>query len=359
MTRTPTVYDVAHAAGVSTATVSYTFRNPSRVKESTRELVLDVAQRLGYVPNASARNLARGRTGVLGLFAYDFLWDAPDRRIPAGGVLPESHELTGEPYDEFRLFPVYLDEVQRGFELECWRRGFEIIISGRQGAVEDSAISELAGRVDGLAVFPRRVARPTLQHIARRIPVVELASRGDTDTCSRIDIDNADGVAQLIEHLHGKHGHRTFRFVAADDNADSDTRHLAFAAEITRLGLVALPALRQSPKLAEELAALQGTGALPDALVCASDQVALETLDILHRLGIRVPGDVAITGFDGILAGATSQPRITTVRQPMSEIGRLAADLLIARSADAEIPNETIVLAIRLLVRESCGCTPA
>lgn len=359
MTRTPTVYDVAHAAGVSTATVSYTFRNPSRVKESTREHVLEVAQRLGYVPNASARNLARGRTGALGLFAYDFLWDAPDRRIPAGGVLPDSAELTGEPYDEFRLFPVYLDEVQRGFELECWRRGFEIIIGGRQGAAGDSAINELAGRVDGLAVFPRRVTPSTLQHIARRIPVVEFASRGATGTCSRIDVDNAGGIARLIEHLHREHGHRSLRFVASDDNADSAARLLAFTDEIERIGLAALPPLRQSADLAGELAALIERGDLPDALLCASDQVALETLDILHRLGIQVPQDIAVTGFDGILAGAISRPRVTTVRQPMSEIGRLAAELLIARSADAELDNEAVVLPIRLLVRESCGCTPA
>ncbi|MBB3158881.1 LacI family transcriptional regulator [Microbacterium proteolyticum] len=357
MTRIPTVYDVAHAAGVSTATVSYTFRNPSRVKESTRELVLGVAQRLGYVPNASARNLARGRTGVLGLFAYDFLWEAPDRRTTVEGALPDGSEPSGEPYDEFRLFPVYLDEVQRGFELECWRRGFEIIISGRRGAAEDSAINEFAGRVDGLAVFPRRVTSPTLHHIARRIPVVELASRGATDVCSRIDVDNAGGIALLVEHLHQEHGHRTLRFVVSDDNADSAARSLAYDAAIERAGLPALPPLRQSTDFAGQLTALHENGDLPDALVCASDQVALEALDILHRLGLDVPQDIAVAGFDGILAGAISRPRLTTVRQPMSEIGRIAADLLIARSADIDLPNEAIVLPTRLLVRESCGCT--
>jgi DNA-binding LacI/PurR family transcriptional regulator len=358
MTKTPTVYDVAQAAGVSTATVSYTFRNPARVKESTRELVLQVAQRLGYVPNASARNLARGRTGALGLFAYDFLWDAPDRRIPRGGTLPDSALLTGEPYDDFRLFPVYLDEVQRGFELECWRRGFEIIIGGRQGAAGDTAINELAGRVDGLAIFPRRIEPSTLTHIARRIPVVEFASHGPIDTCSRIDVDNAAGIALLIDHLHSRHGHTAFQFITSADNADSDVRLAAFSAEVSCLGLPPREPLAQTSDLGGHVAALKESNGLPDVFVCASDQLALETLDILQDLGLRVPEDIAVTGFDGILAGAIAHPRVTTVRQPMSEIGRVAADLLIARSTGEELQNEAVVLPVRLLIRESCGCAP-
>lgn len=358
MTKTPTVYDVAHAAGVSTATVSYTFRNPARVKESTRELVLEVAQRLGYVPNASARNLARGRTGALGLFAYDFLWDAPDRRIPNGGSLPESSLLTGEPYDDFRLFPVYLDEVQRGFELQCWRRGFEIILGGREGAAGDTAVNELAGRVDGLAIFPRRVERGTLSHIARRIPVVEFASSGPAEGYSRITVDNEGGIVKLIGHLHETHGTTDFRFVTSADNADSPARHAAFSAEVERLGLRAGESLEQLADLGGSLRALRDAGALPQALVCASDQLALETLDILRALGVRVPAEIAVTGFDGILAGAISSPRITSIRQPMSDIGRVAADLLIARSSGEETEDESIVLPVRILVRESCGCAP-
>ena len=80
MAKGPTVYHVAERAGVSIATVSFTFRQPEKVKASTRELVLAAADELGYVPSASARGLARGRTGALGLFAYDYLLDPAGRR---------------------------------------------------------------------------------------------------------------------------------------------------------------------------------------------------------------------------------------------------------------------------------------
>ena len=127
MARSPTVYDVAKRAGVSIATVSFAFGQPERVKNSTREAVLAAADALGYVPSGNARGLASGRTGALGLFSFDYLMDAsgsPPQTAnePADRGLAAS---TGEdPNEDFRLFPLYLDEVQRGFELECWRRGY-------------------------------------------------------------------------------------------------------------------------------------------------------------------------------------------------------------------------------------------
>ncbi|WP_284983235.1 LacI family DNA-binding transcriptional regulator [Arthrobacter sp. efr-133-TYG-118] len=357
MAKSPTVYDVASAAGVSTATVSFTFRNPDRVKESTREIVLAAAKRLGYVPNASARSLARGRTGALGLFAYDFMWNAPDRRVAPGQSLPGSHLLQGEPYDDFRLFPVYLDEVQRGFELQCWRRGFELILGGRQDETGENIINEMAGRVDGLAVFPRRLASDTLSHVSRRIPVVEFASAGTTDDYCHITADNAGGMAMIADHLISVHNMTDFIFVSSVTNADSEERRLSFNEELQRRGIAARPPLSHSlATITQDLAGLSGAGSLPQAFVCASDLVALEVVDALATLGVSVPAHVAVTGFDGVVAGAVSQPSITTIRQPMSDIGRLAADMLIARSSGETTGSESIVLRVRMIVRGSCGC---
>ncbi|WP_426299276.1 LacI family DNA-binding transcriptional regulator [Arthrobacter sp. R-11] len=357
MTKSPTVYDVAAAAGVSTATVSFTFRNPGRVKESTREAVLAAAKLLGYVPNASARSLARGRTGSLGLFAYDFMWNATDRRAPAGQPLPASHLLQGEPYDDFRLFPVYLDEVQRGFEMQCWRRGFELILGGRKDEFGENIINEIAGRVDGVAVFPRRLSADTLAHVSRRIPVVEFAPGGDGGAYCHITADNASGMGMIAGHLMTEHGMGDFVFVSSASNADSEERRTAFNKVLEGSGLPLRDDLDHAPAtIARDLAELRDAGLFPQAFVCASDLVALEVIDALTALGVSVPEDVAVTGFDGVVAGAVSTPGITTIRQPMGDMGQLAADMLIARSSGETTENESVVLPVRMIVRGSCGC---
>ena len=98
----PTVYDVAERAKVSIATVSFTFTQPHRVRESTRNVVLDAARALGYVPSASARGLAKGRTGALGLFSFDYLNLLPEPASDRARAVPE-------PNDDYRLFPIWVD----------------------------------------------------------------------------------------------------------------------------------------------------------------------------------------------------------------------------------------------------------
>lgn len=114
----PTVYDVAAKAGVSIATVSFTFRQPARVKETTRQAVEAAARELGYVPSASARGLAGGRTGALGLITRAFRPADPDTKGSPGSVPADLNA-------DWRHFPLYFDEVRRGVEEECWRRGYD------------------------------------------------------------------------------------------------------------------------------------------------------------------------------------------------------------------------------------------
>ncbi|KIS25677.1 LacI family transcriptional regulator [Arthrobacter sp. SPG23] len=363
MAKGPTVYHVAERAGVSIATVSFTFRQPDKVKASTRELVLAAAEELGYVPSASARGLARGRTGALGLFAYDYLLDPADG-IRGDGQDP--HEPAAADLErrneDLRLFPLYVDEVQRGVELECWRRGQALLVGGGNPENNEAVLSDIAGRVDGLAVFPRSVPSEALARIARRIPVVEISESVHNRELDHVTVDNVSGVRAITEHLIAAHGLSELMFLGGMPSSDNDERLAGFLGALSDAGL---PNTRE-PKypcgseqsVTEVVRAICEQGSLPDAFVCATDQDALVVMDALAAAGVNVPRDVAVTGFDGIAAGRVIRPSLTTVRQPMEQMGRTMVDLLLDRLDHPDKPPAAIRLPVRVILRESCGCQP-
>ena len=361
MPRRPTVYDVAERAGVSIATVSFTFRQPERVREATRAAVLVAAQELGYVPNASARGLAHGRTGALGLYSFDLILAAPQRGSDADPGAPDvtGTEDDGDPDADPRAFPLYVDEVQRGFELECWQRDQALLLSSGSGS--GASVTEVAGRVDGLAVFPGPTPVGALEHVARRIPVVAFSMPPVADGLHHVTVDNRAGMRDLVEHLVGTHGLRDLAFVGRLSTPDYAERFAGFRDAVVAAGLPAPgepldPTDLAEPHRFEVLAALAAEDRLPRALVCASDQLALAALDLLAARGVPVPDRVVVTGFDGILAGRLARPTLTTVRQPMAAMGRLAVQVLVRHAgAPAEQP-ESHRLPVRVVRRESCGC---
>ena len=360
MAKGPTVYHVAERAGVSIATVSFTFRQPEKVKASTRELVLAAAEELGYVPSASARGLARGRTGALGLFAYDYLLD------PSGGPgdLSQDVDAPGDREDgNLRLFPLYVDEVQRGVELECWRRGQALLVGGGNPANNEAVLSDIAGRVDGLAVFPRSVPVEALARISRRIPVVEVSESQRNRSVDHVTVDNASGARAITEHLINVHGLTELLFIGAMPSSDNDERLEAFQAALNDAGAgprhdPQYPA-GSEPAVAEIVRAICRQGVLPQAFVCATDQDALVVMDVLDEAGVAVPKQVAVTGFDGIAAGRVIRPSLTTVRQPMERMGRTMVELLLDRLDHPDKPPVELKLPVSVVLRESCGCTPA
>lgn len=353
MVKGPTVYDVAEQAGVSIATVSFAFTQPHRVKESTRNSVLDAARALGYVPSASARGLAKGRTGALGLFSFDYLNLLPEAQ--GDGAVAGS-----EPNDDYRLFPIWVDEVQRGVELECFSRGYALMLGGGNKASSERAVTDIAGRVDGLIVFARTITTEVTRRISGRVPVVELSDPSGDSRLHHVTIDNASGIRQLMEHLIGVHRFRRFMFVSIP-NAETEARYNAFRTALNAHGLEVLPPLESRPGAsavtAGLIADLLGSGSLPDCFVCANDQEALVVMETLKAAGVPVPDRVAVTGFDGIVAGRLARPSLTTIRQPMELIGRTAVEILADALTDPAAPPAHRQLPVRLAVRESCGCS--
>lgn len=370
MAKRPTVYDVAQAAGVSIATVSFTFRQPERVRESTREAVLEAARQLNYVPSASARGLAHGRTGALGLYSFDMLLEAGGtsggRPVRAGTPIPDAADLDGQAFaddaddEDFRVFPLYVDEVQRGFELECARRGRALLI-GRGPGGEGTGIIDIASRVDGLAVFPGERSQEVLDQLAQRLPVVAFAMPYGQGALHHVRVDNAGGARELTEHLVREHGCRHVEFVGSPEMTDYAERYEGMRGALADAGLpVPDRVLDPTPLAADDpfpvVRRLWGERRLPDALVCASDQHAMDLMTALAADGCEVPRDVAVTGFDGVVAGRLHRPSLTTVRQPMEAMGRLAVDILMGSLADPAAAPVDRTLPVRLLRRDSCGC---
>ncbi|WP_049559313.1 LacI family DNA-binding transcriptional regulator [Nonomuraea sp. SBT364] len=356
MAQRATVYDVAERAGVSIATVSHTFRQPGRVRPETRELVLQAARALGYVPSGSARGLAKGRSQALGLYAFDMFLPS-DLRATAESIDElVQRELKG--LDDARRFPLYVDEIQRGFEVEARRAGRPVMLGS--GASRDSLDSiDLAGSVDGLAIFPGDAARDLLEHVGRGVPVVIFSSPPMHDPLHHITVANEAAMRELVDHLVDHHGRRSFAFLGELAAPDIGARFRGFQLASAAHGLPVPEEPFDTTVLTEDsLRTLRDaitSGDLPEALVCATDQLALTVLDLLARHGIRVPEDIAVTGFDGILAGRLSQPTLTTVRQPFASMGRLAVRILTDTAAGLTHPK-SYVLPTRLVIGSSCGC---
>ena len=345
--RRPTMYDVAELAAVSIATVSFTYNRPEKVKPETRVRVLDAARELGYLPSGMARGLAQGRTGALGLFSFDYLIEDVE------GFDGRPDPRTMDPAELLvQSYPLYADEVQRGIELECWARGYALLLNGGRRADREALVADIAGRVDGLAVFPGTVPHEVLLQIARRIPVVELGETAYSDRLGHVTVDNTRAMRTLVEHLLKVHGLRELWFVQDGPGSDNGARFEGFTAAMKAARL--RPPDR--PVLTSTVPDRADRRELPEGLVCSNDLTALRVMNNLISRGLHVPRDVAVTGFDGLVAGRLASPTLTTVRQPMVEMGRAVVEMLAASLQAPERPPDQRELAASFVQRESCGC---
>jgi LacI family transcriptional regulator len=336
-----TVYDVADLAGVSTATVSRVIHGSRLVHPNTQERVRAAIDELGFVPDGSAQGLSRRRKDIIGLAALERGIDEID--------IEEAGQL-------------FVDEVVHA--VESVLRGTEcslLLTFGQAGEQFQRRVWSLSGKVDGLLVAEEIMPASRLRVLARRIPVVVIAGPRDERELDVVAVDNAAGIRALAAHLIDVHGFRRLCFVAGPaDSPDAQGRLAAFqdAAEQH-------PSCHVGPVLHGDFSEASGSAAarallagrpLPDAVACANDQMAIGVLRELQQAGIGVPGDVAVTGFDDIYASRLVAPTLTTVSQPLGELGRRAATRLRARIDDRTLPPRAEILPTHLVIRASCGC---
>jgi LacI family transcriptional regulator len=349
-TGTPTVYDVAERASVSIATVSRVYRTPDAVRAPTREKVLAAARDLGYVPSGSARGLASRNTGILGLCFPDYT--DPETDTPGDG-------------DE-NAATLYADHIIRGMERAARSRGYALLIAASLREGPTNLVATLAGHVDGFAVMSRTVDAKELETVSRRMPVVMLAGPPELDHLDNVQVDNRAGQRELTRHLIQEHGLTQLAFVGGpSDSPDAEERFFGYQDACRDAGLPVPPeptlrgGLTRTAGRDAARALIEGSdrpAGLPHALLLANDQMAVGALEEFSAHGIRVPQDIAVTGFDGIPLGAMAHPPLTTVRQPSRQIGEEAVALLVDRIATPQREPHSLVLPVSLVLRASCGC---
>jgi LacI family transcriptional regulator len=340
-----TIYDVASRAGVSIASVSRVLNGQGSPRANTRERVIKAVQELGFVPDGAARALSNGLKEVVGV------------------VFRRGDETHFEDEDESLLF---IDVINRGIDVAAQRRGFDVLISS-VGFTDNNVaarVAAVAGKADGLILHDRMLSAAGIARLAEMIPVVMLAGQPGRGAMN-VRCDNDAGMRALVRHLVIDHGYRSLAYLSGRiDSPDNRARARVFEVEAGANGAKVQVgpgwqgnySAAGGAKVVNTL--LEAGHELPRAIVCANDQTALGAMHALAGRGIRVPQDVAVTGFDDVPVARHMHPPLTTVRQPMQELGATAFDVLFSKISTGKGETD-VVLPVQLIIRESCGCTRA
>ena len=334
-----TIREVAREAGVSVATVSRVLNGSGPVSETTRARIRRVASDLRYVPNGAARSLITNRTQTLGV------------------ILPD-------------LYGEFFSEVIRGVDGAARLHQYHLLVSSSHSDRDElqAALQSMHGRVDGLLVMSPHVdARVLQQVLPARVPAILLGSaQGVVPVHGHVTMDNRGGARLVTRHLIAQGHRRIVHLAGPDGNADAQARQVGFLEALAEAGLeadadaVVAGDFTEAGGASAALQAVQQTQQ-PTALVAGNDSMAIGAILALRERGLRVPDDVAVTGFDDLPIGRYFTPALTTVHVAIDQIGARATALLVAAlehpaggdgAADAS-PPETI--PARLVVRASCG----
>ena len=324
---------------MSTATVSRVMHEGTGFSPATRKRVLAAARAIGWVPSGPARGLAFRKTGIVGLLFPDL------------AAFSESEEES----------PLYIDQIIRGAERAAAAAGVAVLIASTRGAGRKLARA-VVGQVDGLVVLARSLPVTDIAAFSRSVPIVVLADRSNRSKLDYVGADNRGGMRELTAHLLDTHRFTRLAFVGGPARSpDSRERFAGFCQALREAGLPvpALPAADggfTEAGGARAMRALLASGKPPQAVLFGNDEMAVGGLAVLRAARLRVPADIAVTGFDGIALSRHVQPPLTTVRQPMRDLGQQAVQLLLARVAAPSSRRQSLVLPTQLVIRRSCGC---
>ncbi|HEY65374.1 MAG TPA: LacI family transcriptional regulator [Caldilineae bacterium] len=330
-----TIFDVARHVGVSIKTVSRVINNDPVVSEDTRAKVMAAVRELGYVPNVSARRLASRRSYVVGLVFHNATW-------------------------------AYITEVQQGVLETCRKEGYGMLIHpcNAKKSEDQQEILRLVAQqqVDGFIFTPPcDNAVALLEELeARRIPFVRLTPCVRQGPSPFVAADDWRGAYEMTEHLINL-GHRRIGFIMGNpDHQASHDRLAGFKAALEAHRIPFNPALIQQGDFQFESGvtcarALLGMEPRPTAIFASNDDMAAGVLAVAHQMGISIPADLSVAGFDDVPLARQVWPALTTIRQPIYEIAVSAAQLLIRLLKGESVETSFYELPTTLIVRESTG----
>lgn len=332
-----TIRDVARAAGVSIATVSRVYNNHALVNSETADRILSVAARLDYWPNPTAQSLTTRRTRTFGV------------------LLPD-------------LFGEFYSEVIRGIDLAARRSGYQILLSSSHSNVEDVVMASRAmlGRIDGVIMMvPDETSIDTVAKVRRRVPVVLLNPRGDVEHCHSLAVENFQGARAAVAHLVGL-GHGNIAMISGPEgNVDAEERQRGFRQALADAGLDPDGTLVVPGDFRETAGFAAGSAILahlprPTAVFAANDSMAIGLMAALRLAGCRVPGDLAVVGFDNVTIAGYLNPTLTTVHVDACGLGGRAVELMLTAldAGSQERPQREVMRAV-LKIRQSCGAQTA
>lgn len=329
-----TLEDIARLANVSRSTVSRVLNNDPNVRPETRARVEAVIREVNFQPNLAARSLVARRTDIVGLV------------IPAG-----TEDIFSDPY-----FGILIQGVSQA----CNARDYSVMLWLAEPAYERMAIRKIlhGGLLDGVIVSSMLIDDPIVEALYQSDMPFVLVGRHPLWPVHYVDVDNVGGARAVTEHLI-RSGRRRIATITGPRNMIAGIdRFQGYCEALEAHGLPVLPELVVEGNFSER-SGYEGMQRLlearPDAVFAASDMMALGALQSLRRAGLRVPDDVALVGFDDIPAAERADPPLTTVRQPIHEMGYQAVMTLLDVIQHPGGAPRQVMLPTELVIRESCG----
>ena len=329
--------DVAKLAGVSVGAVSRYLNEPDRLRESTRRRIRPAIEALNYSPNALAQSLRRGKTSLVMVIC----------------------SAIGDPY---------FGDVIHGIQRAAKERGMTILvrevrsIHERPSEASDILLSRAADGVIVLGSNSPFDLTDEAHKTVDRPPVVvggEIVS-GSLQRMPSVRIDNVAAAEELTRYLIGL-GHRRFGFIAGEpDSPMMDDREIGFRNALAERGIAVTPELMVHGDLIvsggrRAMRHLMSLSAPPTAIVCANDEMAIGAMGEARAIGVAIPDDVSIVGFDDIRYAEAMNPPLTTVAQPAEEIGERCFRRLARALAEPGSESGVEIVPHKLVIRDSAA----
>lgn len=325
--------DIARLAGVSKATASRALQGSPLVKEDTKRLVMETANRLNYKPNALAQAMATKRSGIIGFLMY--------KKDP--------------PYVSHTFFGPVLD----GAIEEAASRGYHIVLAAANDMADTFDEHFIQDSIDGallVSFYPNEVIK---EFKRRGIPLVVINDFVDSENNAFIVDDNYGGACAVMEHLIKEKCHKKIAHIT--ERLDHPSYHARYRAYIDMHDLYGIPVfdglvLARSTTFQNGIEAMNrllSQDNLPTAVFAATDSLALGAMHAIKSAGLRIPGDLAVAGYDDIQAASMSEPPLTTICVDREHIGRAAVAALMEQIAEPQKPSRIITIKNKLIIRAS------